>query len=97
MTGSSLSRRADAGPRLRLRRSVGSEQPWADPGLRSPETREDLMPGKAKTLLIWLVVIFLIYAIVTSPDRAADVVRALWDVITGAFASFGRFFAGLAS
>ncbi|MEG3616767.1 MULTISPECIES: hypothetical protein [Isoptericola] len=55
------------------------------------------MPAKAKTLLIWLVVIFLIYAIVTSPERAADIVQALWDVIAGAFASFGEFLANLTS
>ncbi|MCA5894829.1 hypothetical protein LEP48_15940 [Isoptericola sp. NEAU-Y5] len=55
------------------------------------------MPAKAKTLLIWIVVIFLIYAIVTSPDSAADIVTAIWEFITGAFASFGQFFANLAS
>ncbi|AEE47191.1 hypothetical protein [Cellulomonas fimi] len=55
------------------------------------------MPPKLKTTLIWIVAIFLVYAIVTSPDRAADLVRALWDMITGAFASFGRFFDGLTS
>jgi hypothetical protein len=53
------------------------------------------MPPKLKTLLIWIVAIFLIYAIVTSPDRAADLVKALWDMIAGAFASFGRFFSSL--
>lgn len=53
------------------------------------------MPAKAKTLLIWLVVIFLIYAIITSPDRAADIIRAIWDVIAGAFTSFGQFLANL--
>lgn len=55
------------------------------------------MPAKAKTLLIWLVVIFLIYAIVNSPDRAADIIKALWDVITNAFSAFGQFFSNLAS
>jgi hypothetical protein len=53
------------------------------------------MPAKAKTLLIWVVVIFLIYAIVTNPGDAANVVQAIWDVISGAFASFGEFFANL--
>ncbi|GCE75786.1 hypothetical protein [Cellulomonas biazotea] len=53
------------------------------------------MPPKLKTVLIWIVAIFLVYAIVTSPDRAADLVRALWDMITGAFTSFGTFFSGL--
>jgi len=66
---------------------------------RRPDRRrrphEVPMPPKLKTLLIWVVAIFLVYAIVTSPDRAADLVKALWDMITGAFASFGRFFASL--
>ncbi|GAB3085528.1 MULTISPECIES: hypothetical protein [Promicromonosporaceae] len=53
------------------------------------------MPAKAKTLLIWIVVIFLIYAIVSSPDRAANIVTAIWDFITNAFSSFGQFFANL--
>ncbi|WP_418276393.1 hypothetical protein ACNHYB_00275 [Isoptericola jiangsuensis] len=63
----------------------------------STERREDPMPAKAKTLLVWLVVIFLIYAIVSNPGRSADVVQAIWDVISGAFASFGEFFANLTS
>jgi len=53
------------------------------------------MPPKLKTVLFWLVAIFLVYAIVTSPDRAADMVRALWDIIVSAFTSFGQFFANL--
>ncbi|MDO8145483.1 MULTISPECIES: hypothetical protein [Isoptericola] len=55
------------------------------------------MSGKAKTVLMWIVVIFLIYAIVTSPERSADIVQALWDVIVGAFASFGEFVSNLMS
>ena len=55
------------------------------------------MPAKAKTLLIWLVVIFLIYAIVTSPDRAADIITAIWDVSANAVGSFGEFLATLTS
>ncbi|GAB2476581.1 hypothetical protein [Xylanimonas ulmi] len=53
------------------------------------------MPAKAKTFLIWLVVIFLIYAIVKSPDRSAEIVRALVDVIVNAFKSIGQFFGNL--
>jgi hypothetical protein len=56
---------------------------------------EDPMPPKLKTALFWIVAIFLVYAIVTSPDRAADMVRALWDIIVSAFTSFGRFFSNL--
>ncbi|MBO3084877.1 hypothetical protein [Cellulomonas fengjieae] len=53
------------------------------------------MPPKIKTALFWIVAIFLVYAIVTSPDRAADGVRALWDIVVRAFSSFGEFFANL--
>jgi hypothetical protein len=55
------------------------------------------MPAKAKTVMIWLVVIFVVYAIYTSPDRASEVVRALWDVVVNAVASFGAFLAGIVS
>ena len=49
------------------------------------------MPGKAKTILMWVVIVILLYAVIKSPDRAADIVQAIWDVIMGAFASFGQF------
>ncbi|MGN8245743.1 hypothetical protein ACTHAM_002868 [Cellulomonas soli] len=55
------------------------------------------MPPKAKSALIWVIVIFLVYAVITSPERAADVVRALWEMISAAFAGFGRFFDSLTS
>lgn len=53
------------------------------------------MPAKAKLILTWIIIIFLVYAIVTKPDRAADVVQAVWDLIFGAVEGFGRFFAEL--
>ncbi|GAA3803280.1 hypothetical protein [Cellulomonas soli] len=53
------------------------------------------MPPKAKSILIWVIIIFLVYAVITSPERAADVVQAVWDMITAAFAGFGRFFNSL--
>ncbi|WP_156043849.1 hypothetical protein [Cellulomonas sp. URHE0023] len=55
------------------------------------------MPPKLRTALIWATAVFLVYAVVTSPDRSADVVRALWDVVTDAFASFAMFFQNLTS
>ena len=55
------------------------------------------MPAKAKTILIWLLVIFVVYAIYNSPDRASEVVGALWDVIVNAVRSFGTFLGGLVS
>ncbi|WP_170220576.1 hypothetical protein [Xylanimonas allomyrinae] len=53
------------------------------------------MPAKAKTLLIWIVVIFVIYAIVQSPERSAEIVGALVDVVVSAFKSIGQFFGNL--
>ncbi|MFI2704531.1 hypothetical protein [Cellulosimicrobium composti] len=53
------------------------------------------MHPKVKATLIWVLVIFALYAIVTSPDRAADIVEGIWDVILGAFRSIGQFFSSL--
>ena len=53
------------------------------------------MPRKAKTVLIWIGVIFVIYAIVQTPDRAADVVLSIVDVLVNAFRSIFQFLGGL--
>ncbi len=55
------------------------------------------MPARAKSILMWIVVIFLVYAVVTSPDKAADVVRSVWDFVAGAFRGFATFFGNLTS
>jgi len=54
------------------------------------------MPARAKSILMWIVVIFLLYAVVTNPDRAAEVVENIWDFIYGAFSGFAQFFSNLA-
>jgi hypothetical protein len=53
------------------------------------------MPTKIKQILLWLLFGFLVYAVVTSPDRAADIVQAVWDIIAQGFASIGQFFQAL--
>jgi hypothetical protein len=55
------------------------------------------MPPKVKTILTWLVVIFLVYAVVTNPDRAAEVLKSIGALIYATFTGFGRFFSSLAS
>lgn len=55
------------------------------------------MPAKVKLVLTWILVVFLVYAVVTKPDRAADVVHSSWDFLAGAVEGFGRFFAELTS
>lgn len=53
------------------------------------------MPATIKKILHILVWGFLIYAIVTNPDRAADIVRAVWDIISQGVLNIGRFFGSL--
>lgn len=55
------------------------------------------MPPKAKTLIVWLVVAFLLYAVVTRPDRAADVLHTIGDFIGDVFQGIGSFFSSLAN
>jgi hypothetical protein len=55
------------------------------------------MPPKIRTILIWILVVFLVYAVVATPDRAADVVQSLWRFVGGAFTGFSRFFSNLTS
>ena len=53
------------------------------------------MPSKIKQILIWLLFGFIIYAIITSPERAADIVQATWDIIANGFRNIGQFFSSL--
>lgn len=55
------------------------------------------MPAKVKLVLTWILVVFVVYAIVTRPDRAADVVESVWSFLAGAVEGFGRFFSELTS
>lgn len=53
------------------------------------------MPATVKKILLWLIFGFLVYAIITSPDQAADIVRGVWDVIAQGFINIARFFSSL--
>lgn len=53
------------------------------------------MPDQIKRILVWLVFGFFVYAIITNPDRAADIVQAIWDIIADGFRNIGRFFEAL--
>ena len=44
---------------------------------------------------MWLVVIFLLYAILTSPDSAASLFGSAWDVVANGVGNIGRFFDSL--
>jgi hypothetical protein len=53
------------------------------------------MPAKIKTWLIWLVVAFIVFAVVRNPSQAANVVRAIWDLIYMTISGFVTFFGEL--
>ena len=53
------------------------------------------MPKNIKQILIWLLFGFVVYAIITSPERAADIVQATWDIIANGFRNIGQFFSSL--
>lgn len=53
------------------------------------------MPGRIKVIITWLLFSFLVYAVFTSPERAADLFRAVWDIALSGFQSIGRFFESL--
>ena len=53
------------------------------------------MSLKIRSVLLWILVIFLVYAVVVTPDRAADVVLAVLRFLGEAVAGFGEFFADL--
>lgn len=53
------------------------------------------MPPTVRGVLHFLVWGFLIYSIITSPDRAADIVGDVWDILSLGFLNVGRFAANL--
>ncbi|GGL44252.1 hypothetical protein H9L10_12045 [Phycicoccus endophyticus] len=48
-----------------------------------------------KRIVLWLVVVFLLYAILTSPDSAADIFGSAWEVVANGVRNIGRFFDSL--
>lgn len=50
---------------------------------------------RARKVLLWFVIAFLVYAIFASPDQAADIVRSAFDGILDGLSAIGRFFDSL--
>lgn len=48
-----------------------------------------------KKIVLWLIVIFLLYAILTSPNDAADIMRSAWQVIRNGVENIFHFFDAL--
>ncbi|MFZ5871621.1 MAG: hypothetical protein ACOYXW_13990 [Actinomycetota bacterium] len=53
------------------------------------------MAAKVRTVLVWSVVVFFVYAVFTSPDQAAGLVRGALDGLTGLAGAVGAFFDAL--
>ena len=48
-----------------------------------------------KKIVLWLVTIFLLYANLTSPTDAADMVGSAWDILANGVENIGQFFDSL--
>jgi hypothetical protein len=48
--------------------------------------------GKVKKIIVWLLLAFLVYAIFTSPDKAAGIVGNAGGVLVDGFNALLRFF-----
>lgn len=48
-----------------------------------------------KKIVMWLLVIFMLYAILTSPNSAADIVGNVWDILANGVTNIFRFFDSL--
>jgi len=51
--------------------------------------------SRGKKVLWWIVLIFAIYVVYTSPHQAADIVKAVWHLIVVAVGSLFKFFHAL--
>lgn len=54
------------------------------------------MPHAVKRTLVWTFWIFLIYAVVTSPDNAAEILRTMWRIVVDGLSAILQFFHRLA-
>ena|GEM_PF-3283171 len=55
------------------------------------------MPAKVKQYMIWLAVIFAVFATVKNPEQSAEVVRTIWDLLYMIVGGFLEFFSALTS
>ena len=55
------------------------------------------MTATVKRLALWLLLAFVVYTILASPDKAAEMVRGSFDAIAAAGHALARFFDALVS
>lgn len=51
--------------------------------------------NRVKKILLWVLVAFAAYAIFTSPDQAAEIVRTSWSILADGVRNIGNFFDAL--
>ena len=51
--------------------------------------------GRARKILVWFLIAFLVYAVFRSPDQAAGIVRTAFDGIVAGLRAIGDFFDAL--
>lgn len=55
-------------------------------------TAEEALVTRPRQVILWIVVIFIIYAIYNNPAKSADAVHAIWNVLVSAVDAIFRFF-----
>ena len=51
--------------------------------------------SRVKKVLLWVLLAFAVYAVITSPTQAADIVHTTWDIVVQAVTRIGDFFDAL--
>ncbi|YAL83612.1 hypothetical protein ACMYYO_02045 [Dermacoccaceae bacterium W4C1] len=51
--------------------------------------------AKVRQFVPWVIAAFLVYAVVTSPDKSADMVNNLWGILSDGVSNIGQFFSRL--
>ncbi len=51
--------------------------------------------SRVKRILLWVVLAFAVYAVLTSPDQAADIVKTSGSIVADGVTSIGSFFDAL--
>lgn len=67
----------------------------ANLGANATQESDAMKLDKIKPVLKTLLIVFVLYAIFTSPDRSADIARSIWDVISNGVKNLGDFFDNL--
>ena len=59
---------------------------------RRASMQEDVTMPPIKKIVMWLLVVFLLYAILTSPTQAADIFGSAWEVVSNGVRNIAAFF-----